>query len=308
MFLESQNLAITRTELDDVFFQKFSYDATTPGIATARSGSLFREVPTTHSAYIFEVSSETGLWPKIGEVQTVPSSTPKVTNKMTVAVADFANSIRISKNLFDDAMFNVWGRNVEKFALKARVTQDQNAFRVFRNAFTTELTPDGVSIVNAAHPLIQGGTTSNIITGALDDNTLNDALVALRQQVDQSGVVLGGQGSILVVPSKLAKKAWQLTDSVLTPESANNAVNIYRSLMGITVMSSPYLDAIAGGSDTAWFLLTADHSICRLVRQGMQTALTDWTYSTDRTYNYQGNFREEVFVEDYSGIVGSLGA
>jgi hypothetical protein len=42
MFLESQNYAIVRTELDRVFFQNFEYDATFPSIATANTAALFK--------------------------------------------------------------------------------------------------------------------------------------------------------------------------------------------------------------------------------------------------------------------------
>ena len=37
MFTEAQNFAIVQTELDDVFFQTFEYDSSSPGIATAQS-------------------------------------------------------------------------------------------------------------------------------------------------------------------------------------------------------------------------------------------------------------------------------
>lgn len=102
MFTEAENLAITRTELDFVFFQEFEMDSPDWGIATAENGKIFRLVNTTHSAYIGEVNAGTGLWDKIGEVETVPDDTPMVRNKFTVQVADFAKAIFISKNLFDD--------------------------------------------------------------------------------------------------------------------------------------------------------------------------------------------------------------
>ena len=43
----------------------------------------------------------TGKWSAIGEVETVPSDTPKTGYKNTVLVSDFAQKILISKNLFD---------------------------------------------------------------------------------------------------------------------------------------------------------------------------------------------------------------
>jgi hypothetical protein len=106
----------------------------------------------------------------------------------------------------------------------------------------------------------------------------------------------------------LFKHAVEITDSALIADSGNNNLNVFRSAYGITVYTSPYMDAVAGGSDTAWFLLARNHSITRIVRQGLQTFLRDWGFSNNRTYLYQCNFRETVYVPDYSGVVGSDGS
>lgn len=307
MFTEAQNFAIVQTELDTVFFQQFEYDSSTPGIATANTGMIFKPLSIDRAAYIGEINKATGLFPIIGETQTVPLTTPHVANKYTIYIKDFASGIEVSKDLYDDNMHGVWAADVRDFALKARVTQDDRAFNIFRNAFTTTLTADGVAFFSAVHPLIGGGTTSNLITGALSTTTLNNAIVALREQVDQSGVILGGVPTILLVPPKLLKTALEITESALIADSGNNALNVYRSAYGITVYSSPYLGAAAGGSDTAWFLMTPQHSVSRVKRQGIETALRPWQYSNNRTYFYQANFREEDFVPDYAGAVGSTG-
>ncbi len=299
---------IVRTALDTVFFQEFSYDSQEPGIATANSGELFKVVQTDHQAYIGEVNKPVGLFDIIGEVQQVPTDTPRVANKYTIPVLDFAKRIVISKDLFDDNMHNVWADNVKDMALKARLSQDNHAFELFRNAFTTTLTADAVALISASHTTISGATVSNIVASApLNSANLNSAIVKLREQKDQTGTVIGGIPSILLVPSALFKTAIELTDSALIADSANNAINVYRSAYGFKVYSSPFLGAAAGGSDTAWFLLSRNHSVSRLIRQGVETALTPWQYSNDRTYPYQANFREEVFVPDYAGIVGATG-
>lgn len=311
MFTEAQNFAIVQTELDTVFFQELAYDGTNPGIATANTGELFKPINTTHAAWIGEINKDVGLYDVIGEVSTVPLDTPAVRNKYTILVKDFAKGIEISKDLFDDNMHGVWAGDIRAMALKARVTQDFNAFDIFRSGFSTAssptLTADGLSFFNTAHTLIGGGTTSNIVTGALSTTTLNSAVVKLREQVDQSGVILGGVPAILLVPAQLFKLATEITDSALISDTATNALNVYRSAYGITVMTSPYLGAAAGGSDTAWFLLTRNHSVTRLIRQGVETALRPWQYSNNRTYFYQANFRENYFVPDYAGAVASTG-
>lgn len=307
MFTEAQNFSIVQTELDEVFFQEFQYDASEPQIATARSSELFKPQATDHAAYIGSVNMGVPLFALTSEVGQVQSVVPAVRNKYTILVNDYTQAIQISKDLFDDNMHGVWSEEVKDMALKARVTQDYNAFGLFRNAFTTTLTADGVAAVSASHTLISGGTTSNITTGPLNATNLNTAIVALRQQVDQRGVILGNAPSILLVPSALYKTAIEETESALTADTANNAVNVYSAKYNLKVMTSPYLDAVAGGSDTAWFLLARNHSVRRLIRQGIETALTPWQYSTNRTYNYQANFRENYFITDYSGLVGSLG-
>lgn len=191
-------------------------------------------------------------------------------------------------------------------AMKARITQDDNAMKLFRNAFTTALTADG-SAICATHTLIGSGTVVNNTTAALSPTSLNTGIVALAEQKDQAGVILGNQPSYLVVPPALFKKALEVTDSALLADTANNNINVYRSAYGITVYTSPYLGASAGGSDTAWFLLARNHAITRLVRQGIQTSLRGWEMSNNRTYFYQANFREEVYCPDYAGIYGSTG-
>lgn len=305
MFNEAQNAAIVRTELDFVFFQEFEYDSTTdPGIATARSAELFKPQHTTHAAEVYEVFKGVGLYTQTAETGNVALDTPKVANKVFVNVLDWTKGVELSKDMFDDNMHGVWSRIVSEMALKARVTQDYNAFGLFRGAFTTTLTADGAALI-ASHTLINGQTYSNLLSGTgLTSDTLFSAIVALRQQVDQSGVLLGNQPSILLVPTKLFKKAIELTDSALIADSANNAINVYRSAYGFKVMTSPYLDAVAGGSDTAWFLLSKNHSITRLIRQGIETSLRSWEYSNNRSYFYQANFREAYYVPDYIGVVG----
>ncbi len=295
MFTEAQNFAVVQTQLDSVFYQNFDYDATFPSIATANTAAIFKPLQITHAAYIEQIFKGSGLFPVIGETQTVPQSTPHVANQLTTYIKDFAQGIEISKNLFDDNMHGVWAKAVSDFAMVARVTQDQNAF--------------------GAHVLLSGITQSNQIkvaqtntaTTALDPTTLYTGIVMLRQQKNQAGVILGNVPSVLLVPSALYKHAVEITDSALIADSANNNINVYRSAYGITIYTSPYIDAVAGGSDTAWFLLSRNHNVTRLIRQGIETSLRDWSVSNNRTYFYQANFREAVYASDYVGAVGALG-
>ena len=122
MFTEQQNFAIVQTELDSVFYQNFDYDSGFPGIATANTAALFKPLQTEHAAYIEEVFAGSGLFPSIGETANVPLSVPKVANKLTTYIKDFAQGIELSKNLFDDNLHGVWSKTVADFAMVARVS------------------------------------------------------------------------------------------------------------------------------------------------------------------------------------------
>lgn len=318
MFTETQNFSLVQTELDEVFMQ--SYDASLPpSYATAMTGEIFKVTDTTHAAYIGTIHKGPGLFSKIGEVQAVPSYVAKVANKWTVTISDFSEGIDISKNLFDDDIHGEWENQVSDFAVMARRTQDFNAFKIFRGAFTTTLTADGVAFIGS-HTLIGSGTTNNQIvtadiTGAsstvLTSTAFNVAMQRLANLKSQANVPLQCVGDTLLVPPALYVTARQIAVSSLVPENGNNAVNVFSMDYAVKVYQSVWLGTASpdgNGSDTAWFLLDSRrHAVRRFVRQGIITSLRDWTMSNNRTYYYQANFREEVYVADYIGVVGALG-
>jgi hypothetical protein len=166
------------------------------------------------------------------------------------------------------------------------------------------LTADGNAACYNAHALIGGGTQSNVVAGALSTTTLDTGIQLMRTMKDQAGVVLGCVPSILLVPPALFTLAIRITESALLQGTGNNDINVYKSAYGIQVMQTPYLSAAAGGTDTDWFLLSPNHSVTRVIRQDIETALRPWQMSNNRTYLYQANFREVVFISDYSGLVG----
>ena len=130
----------------------------------------------------------------------------------------------------------------------------------------------------------------------------------MAEMKSHSGVALGCNADVLLVPAKLFFVAAQIAHSALVAENGNNGINTLSLAYSIKPMQSPYLGAAFGGSDTAWFLLDSKrHAIRRFVRQGLQTALRDWSISNNRVYNYQANYREEVAATDFIGVVGALG-
>lgn len=316
MFTEQQNFSLVQTELDEVFKQ--NYEASLPpSYATAMTADIFKVTDTTHAAYIGTNHKGPGLFTKIGETSNIPSYQAKVGNKWTVTIADFAQGIEISKDLFDDDIHGEWANQVSDLAIMARRTQDFNAFKLFRNAFTTTLSADGAALIGA-HTLLGGGVTNNQILAAdigasttvLTTSAFNIAMKRLAEVKSESNVPLQCVGNILLVPPALYATARQIAVSALVPDNANNAVNVFSMDYSVKVYQSVFLGTVSGdgGSDTAWFVMDSGrHAVRRFVRQGIVTSLRDWSMSNNRTYYYQANFREECYAPNYIGLVGALG-
>jgi hypothetical protein len=289
-----------------VFFPAFNGEMH-PGLVTAESTSVFNQESTDRAAEIVEVFKGAGLWESRAEEQDVPQGQFKVGNNKTYTVSNFAQSLDISKNLFDDDQHNVINKAVTDMARKGRMTRDKNAFAVYRNAFTTATTADGAALVSDSHTTLGGFTVDNKMTTALSESSLNDAIVMMVEQKSQDGVISGSMPKVLLVPPKLFKLACEITQSELKSGTGNNDMNVYSTKYGIEVVMSPWIGAAAGGSDTAWYLLGDNHSITRWVRQDIKTDIVDYKFQRNNNYIYKGEYREVIGAIDYAGIVASTG-
>ena len=302
----AMNPDVVRTALDDVFYQGFNGD-THPGYATASNAMCLKQDTADSSAVIWDLFKGSGEWKARDEQADVNQSTPRVDDQKVFNVVNFANSIDISKNFFDDNKHSVYERSVEQFGRRAGTTQNKNAFAPYRNGFTTELTADGASLFSASHTNINGDTVDNLISGALTEASLNTGIVRLMEMVSQDGEIDGFMPSFLLVPPALFKLASEITKSELRSGTSDNDANIYSTQYNIQVLTSNHLGAAAGGSDTAWFLGSNEHSVTRFVRQGVQTSLINWDLQRNNDYIYKGEYREIAGAMTYEGIVGALG-
>lgn len=316
MFNTANNQDIVQTKLDKLFFQEFSTPDMGPGYVDV-TYPIFNQMTMDKKFEQTEVNATVGLFQETAEGTAVNVDVPQIGNYSIVEAKKFTQSIPVSLEMMKDGMFNVVERNVKALARLAKTTMNTNGFAVFRNAFTTQLTPDGVSFINAAHPLIKGGTESNLLatadisggpaTTALTSAALDAAIQKLAVQKDQAGVLVGSGASYLVVPPKLLKLAIQLTSSVLEGDSSTNAINVFRSDTGIRVVCSQFLGVVSGGSDTAQFVMSANHGVNRYVREGLTTMMSDLANSNNLSYRYTAYYREAYETLDYAGIIGATG-
>ncbi len=117
---------------------------------------------------------------------------------------------------------------------------------------------DGVPTFSTQHPSVvpsQSAQSNASSTGlVLSEANVETGRLALRkQQTDAGGPLVMGGMETLVLPITLEKTGRQITESTLIPGSQNNEINVYQGTMNMT--SSVFLDAINGGSDTAWYIV-----------------------------------------------------
>ena len=296
-----------QTALDKVFYAAYGYNDL-PGVAHATTPSVFMQSTTGRSAVIVEQNAGPGYFEERAEQEDIALSSPRLGNQITFRVRDFDKGFNISKKAFDDDLHDMVRKNATQLGINARLTQDKEAFAVLNNGFTTTLSGDGVSVFNNAHPLLNGGTVDNLETGVLTEANLDTLVQKLRTQETQDGTLAGHSPSVLLVPTGLFKPATEITKSEMRSGTADNDGNYFSMVYpGLQVFSSPFLDAAQGGSDTAYFLMSQQHSLYRWVRSGLETYLVDWKTQTNKNYRYIAGYREVVGAISFEGLVASDG-
>lgn len=298
---------VVKTALDLVFQAEYDYP-TMPGVATAETPLVFMQDSTDRQAVITEQFMGTGYWEERAENKDVHQSTARVGNQKTFPVLNFADSVDISKNLFDDDQHSTVETMMRNFARNARLSRDRNAFKGYYLGFSTVLTNDGQPLFSNSHVTLSGDTVDNLLTDVLAEPSLYDAVVALTLQKTQDGTLGGHEPAALIVAPKNFKKAMEITKSELKSGTANNDLNYYSQVYpGMQVFQSPFLATAYGGNDDAWYVVSRNHSLYRWVRQDVLTTLVDWKFQRNNSYIYKGELRETVGPISYEGLVASNG-
>lgn len=170
---------------------------------------------------------------------------------------EFGMGFEVTKTALEDDQYDQLEKAPKWLAFSCRVVEEKRAANVFNNGFSTETTPDGVSLFNSAHVLGGGGTSRNILATAADlsESSLTQAMIDLQNQTKlESGQLVAPITSLtLLVPPDLEFLAARLVKSVGRPQSADNDINALKALRTWNVVVNPYLT-----DNDAWFLLASN--------------------------------------------------
>jgi hypothetical protein len=215
----------------------------------------------------------------------------------------------VTQTALEDDQENILSRAAEWLAFSARYVEEGRAANPFNNGFSTELTPDGLSLFNTAHALKGGGTAKNrpSTDADLSATSLTQALIDLQtDQKDEAGHLSAPVTDwILYIPPALEFLADRLINSVGLPSSADNDRNPIKARRQWTIVVNPRLtDA------DAWFLVAGSKSqhgltFYRRVPIGMEAMAID-ARTNNRIFKVRHRF--SVGAWTWVGTYGTQGA
>ena len=150
-------------------------------------------------------------------------------NHETIALAFSITEEAIEDNLYD----RLAGRYTRALARSMANTKQVKAANVLNNAQVTTVTGgDGVSLINASHPLATGGTFSNVLAVAADLNetSLEQSLIDIGSFVDERGLKIASTGRKMIIPKELQFTAERIMKSPMRVGTADNDINAINNM------------------------------------------------------------------------------
>lgn len=159
----------------------------------------------------------------------------------------------VTREMFEDEMYNYINTIPKMLARSMRQTEETVSWNVLNRAFNSNFVgADGVVLGSASHPLVGGGTYSNTLATAADltETSLEQAVIDLRNYVDDQSLKINTMPRKLVVPTQLEFVARKILETTQKLGSADNDKNVIRGSITDLVVS-PYLT-----DNDAWFVTT----------------------------------------------------
>jgi len=217
----------------------------------------------------------------------------------TVAMGFAITEEAIEDNLYD----SLSGRYTKALARAMAYTKQVKAAAILNNAFSTGTTyGDGVSLVNASHPLVSGGVNSNSL-GAVDLNetSLENAVIQIGKWTDERGLLISARPKKLIIPSDLQFTATRLLETEGRVGTADNDIN---TISNNGVVPEGYTINHYLTDTSNWFLTTdIPNGLKHFTRAKMTTGM-DADFDTGNS-RYKARERYSFGVSDPLAIAGA---
>lgn len=224
-------------------------------------------------------------------------------NHETIALGFSLTEEAIEDNLYD----SLSSRYTKALARAMAYTKQTKAAAVLNNGFDTDYAGgDGQPLFSASHPLVSGGTNSNIPStpADLNETSLEAAVIQIAGWIDERGLLIAAKPRKLVVPPSLMFVATRLLETELRVSTADNDINALKS--NGSIPEGYTVNHFLTDTD-AWFLTTdVPNGLKHFVRTPMSTGM-DGDFDTGNV-RYKARERYSFGWSDPLGMYGSEGA
>ena len=224
-------------------------------------------------------------------------------NHETIALGFSITEEAIEDNLYD----SLSGRYTKSLARAMAYTKQVKAAAVLNNGFDSDYAGgDGQALFSNAHPLVSGGTNSNIPATAADLNetSLEAAVIQISLWTDERGLLIAAKPKKLVVPPALQFVATRLLETELRVGTNDNDINAIKNNGSV---SEGYTINHFLTDTNAWFLTTdVPNGMKHFVRSPLQNSM-DGDFDTGNV-RYKARERYSFGWSDPLGMYGSQGA
>ena len=191
-------------------------------------------------------------------------------NHETIALAFAITEEAIEDNLYD----RLAARYTRALARSMSNTKQVKAANVLNQAqFTAVTGGDGVSLINASHPLASGGTFSNVLSTAADLNetSLEQSLIDIAGFVDERGLKIAAQGVKMIIPKELQFTAERL---MRTPQRVGTADNDINAIASMGMIPQGYrVNNFLTDTDSYFIMTDIPNGLKHFVRAPIKTAI-----------------------------------
>jgi len=195
-----------------------------------------------------------------------------------------------------------YARHLAQSLIETKETLGANVLnRAFNGSFPGG---DGVSLVSASHPIVNGTFSNQLTTAAnLSQTSLEQLLIQIRNAVDNNGKRIRLQPKKLVVSPSNVFQAEVLLKSVLRTGTADNDINPVNS-MGLLSGGQANLSRLT--STTAWWVQTdAPEGLKLLMRRSLEKSM-EGDFETD-SMRYKATERYAFGWTDPRTVFGTPG-
>lgn len=200
--------------------------------------SQFLEVETSDSAYDEDqIVAGLGLARLKREGEQITYDDPIQGGSKRYLHESYALGWQVTREMLDDEKYGLMRKIPGELMKSCRQTWEQIGANVLNLGFTTVLTADGVAAFSAVHPLLGGGTYSNLL--ALQDigvTSMQDMVILYENMVNERGLKMQLSPDTLWIPPDLQFIAGEVLQSQYKPFTGNNEINVMQGRLTPTVL------------------------------------------------------------------------